>query len=201
MSTSSRNTRTRWLRYHALARTSSMGFASSADAATAAAMDAASSGLPSSAASTWRARNGVGATEPMATRTLLSNPSAMRAPRASETVEISSAGRGPDLRNLPTKSAAGRSKTTAVSNSSGSLTVLPGLTKNRSSGISRVCTAPPRQHASSTEAPSTSRGGIMSPAGEALQRFPPSDAALRICSLAKCSAASTSTGAISASAG
>lgn len=107
-------------------------------ASTAAAMVAASSGLPSSAASTWRARNGVGATDPMATRTSHSRPSAKRAPRATETVEISSAGRGPDLRNRLTKSGAGRSNTTAVSSSSARLTVLPGPTKKPSSGTRRV---------------------------------------------------------------
>ena len=45
MSTSSTNTRTRWLRYQALARTSSIGLASSSLAATAAAIVAVSLGL------------------------------------------------------------------------------------------------------------------------------------------------------------
>ena len=61
-------------------------------------------------------------------------------------------------------------------------------------GSRRVTTPPLDQLASSASASSNRSGMIMSPAGEALHRLPPTVALLRICELAKWSAVCARTG-------
>ncbi len=82
----------------------------------------------------------------------------------------------------------------AVISSSGSAAFRFGPTRNSPSGTVRT----PRTEASSTSAPSTSRGGSASPAGDAVPRFPPIVPRARICGEPTVREASASAGSASA---